>query len=111
MTSERGTEAYGPRWRALLEARWQARLRELTELSLAYHVAIAALDDHIGQTRRERRSLRHRQQMTLTSQASDFEQRRLVDDARYDFPHHLDDQAGYGGGRDGAGRGGPVAAR
>jgi RNA polymerase-binding transcription factor DksA len=27
----------------LLEARWQARLRELTELSLAYHVAIAAL--------------------------------------------------------------------
>jgi DnaK suppressor protein len=42
MTSERGTEAYGPRWRALLEARWQARLRELTELSLAYHVAIAA---------------------------------------------------------------------
>jgi RNA polymerase-binding transcription factor DksA len=42
MTSERGTEAYGPRWRALLEARWQARLRELTELSLAYHVAIAS---------------------------------------------------------------------
>ena len=42
MTSERGTAAYGPRWRALLEARWQVRLRELTELSLAYHVAIAA---------------------------------------------------------------------
>jgi DnaK suppressor protein len=30
-----------PRWRALLEARWQARLRELTELSLAYHAAAA----------------------------------------------------------------------
>jgi RNA polymerase-binding transcription factor DksA len=29
----------GPRWRALLEARWQARLEELTELSLAYHAA------------------------------------------------------------------------
>ena len=29
----------GPRWRALLEARWQARLKELTELSLAYHGA------------------------------------------------------------------------
>jgi RNA polymerase-binding transcription factor DksA len=29
----------GPRWRALLEARWQARLTELTELSLAYHAA------------------------------------------------------------------------
>ena len=45
MTSEQGTGARGPRgprWRALLEARWQARLRELTELSLAYHVAIAA---------------------------------------------------------------------
>ena len=42
MTSEQGTGARGPRWRALLEAHWQARLRELTELSLAYHVAIAA---------------------------------------------------------------------
>ena len=29
----------GPHWRALLEARWQARLREITELSLAYHAA------------------------------------------------------------------------
>ena len=42
MTSELPGEARGPRWRALLEARWQARLRELTELSLAYHVAVAA---------------------------------------------------------------------
>jgi len=31
-----------PRWRALLEARWQARLRDVTELSLAYHAAAAA---------------------------------------------------------------------
>lgn len=30
-----------PQWRALLEARWQARLRELTELALAYHTADA----------------------------------------------------------------------
>ena len=29
----------GPRRRALLEARWQARLEELTQLSLAYHAA------------------------------------------------------------------------
>jgi len=36
-------ELGGPRWRALLEARWQVRLRELTELSLAYHVAVAAV--------------------------------------------------------------------
>ena len=42
MTSELRSEARGPRWRALLEARWQARLRELTELSLAYQVAVAA---------------------------------------------------------------------
>jgi RNA polymerase-binding transcription factor DksA len=34
-------ETYGPQWRALLEARWQAQLREVTELSLAYHVAAA----------------------------------------------------------------------
>lgn len=35
------TERTMPQWRALLEARWQARLRELTELSLAYHAAAA----------------------------------------------------------------------
>jgi RNA polymerase-binding transcription factor DksA len=45
MTAEQGPGARGPRWRALLEARWQARLGELTELSLAYHVAIAAAPD------------------------------------------------------------------
>lgn len=43
MTSELPGDARGPRWRALLEARWQVRLRELTELSLAYHVAVAAV--------------------------------------------------------------------
>jgi RNA polymerase-binding transcription factor DksA len=35
----------GPRWRALLEARWQDRLTELTELSLAYHAAAEAIVD------------------------------------------------------------------
>ena len=34
--------ARAPRWRSLLEARWQARLQEVTELSLAYHDAAAA---------------------------------------------------------------------
>jgi DnaK suppressor protein len=29
----------GPHWRALLEARWRARLQEVTELSMAYAVA------------------------------------------------------------------------
>ena len=32
----------GPRWRALLEARWQDGVREVTELSLAYHAAAAS---------------------------------------------------------------------
>ena len=36
---EWAARADGPQWRALLEARWQARLKELTELSLAYHGA------------------------------------------------------------------------
>ena len=34
--------AGGPRWRALLEMRWRARLQEVTELALAYHDAAAA---------------------------------------------------------------------
>jgi RNA polymerase-binding transcription factor DksA len=42
MTRELPAGTRGPHWRALLEARWQARLREVTELSLAYHVAAAA---------------------------------------------------------------------
>jgi RNA polymerase-binding transcription factor DksA len=29
----------GPRWRALLEARWRDRLQEVTELSVAFHEA------------------------------------------------------------------------
>jgi RNA polymerase-binding transcription factor DksA len=33
----------GPKWRALLETRWQARLEELTERSLAYHAAVEAV--------------------------------------------------------------------
>src|SRR6266853_658122 len=42
MTRELPAGTRGPHWRALLEARWQARLREVTELSLAYHVAASA---------------------------------------------------------------------
>ena len=46
-TEERSTATTpvldGPQWRALLEARWQARLEELTELSLAYHAAADAV--------------------------------------------------------------------
>ena len=48
VTSEQGTGTPAPRWRALLEDRWQARVQEVTELSLAYHVAAAAVPDDIG---------------------------------------------------------------
>jgi RNA polymerase-binding transcription factor DksA len=48
VTSEQGTGTPGPRWRALLEDRWQAHVQEVTELSLAYHVAAAAVSDDIG---------------------------------------------------------------
>jgi DnaK suppressor protein len=48
MTGERSAETPGPRWRALLEARWQAYVQEVTELSLAYHVAAAAVPDGTG---------------------------------------------------------------
>jgi RNA polymerase-binding transcription factor DksA len=43
MTAEHAAATRGPRWRALLEARWQTRVQEVTELSLAYHVAAAAV--------------------------------------------------------------------
>jgi DnaK suppressor protein len=48
MTGGQSAGAPGPRWRALLEARWQAHVQEVTELSLAYHVAAAAVCDDIG---------------------------------------------------------------
>jgi DnaK suppressor protein len=46
--------ADGPRWRALLEARWQERLEEVTELSLAYHGAAASGPDGSGDRARHR---------------------------------------------------------
>ncbi len=48
MTGKPAAGTRGPRWRALLEARWQARVREVTELSLAYHVAAAATPGGTG---------------------------------------------------------------
>ena len=48
MTAEQDAGARGPQWRALLEARWQARVREVTELSLAYHVAAASDEGGAG---------------------------------------------------------------
>ena len=48
MTGGQSAGGPGPRWRALLEARWQTHVQEVTELSLAYHVAAAAVSDDIG---------------------------------------------------------------
>jgi RNA polymerase-binding transcription factor DksA len=48
MTAEHSAGTPGPRWRARLEARWQAYVQEVTELSLAYHVAAAAVPDGTG---------------------------------------------------------------
>ena len=48
MTADQAAGPRSPRWRALLEARWQARVREVTELSLAYHVAAAAVPGGTG---------------------------------------------------------------
>ena len=48
MTAEPAAGIRGPLWRALLEARWQARVREVTELSLAYHVAAADVPGGTG---------------------------------------------------------------
>jgi DnaK suppressor protein len=50
----------GPRWRALLEARWKARLQEVTELSLAYHGAAEGGPDGNGDDQRETQRLLRR---------------------------------------------------
>ena len=47
-TGKQSAGTPGPRWRALLEARWQTYVQEVTELSLAYHVAAAAGPDGTG---------------------------------------------------------------
>jgi RNA polymerase-binding transcription factor DksA len=62
--------AAGARWRALLETRWQARLREVTELALAYHEAAAAGGRGTGgggDDRLQLQRLRRLQRRTVTS--------------------------------------------
>jgi RNA polymerase-binding transcription factor DksA len=59
----------GPRWRAILEARWRVRLQEVTELSLAYHAATAdGLDDRSAR-RLLRRAVAARQRLADTEDA------------------------------------------
>ena len=62
--------AGGPRWRALLEMRWRARLQEVTELALAYHEAAAAGGRGTGgggDDRLQLQRLRRLQRRTVTS--------------------------------------------
>lgn len=47
----------GPHWRAILEKRWRDRVQEITELSLAYHGAVAGAPDG-SDDKRARRLLR-----------------------------------------------------
>ena len=62
----------GPRWRAVLEARWRDRLQEVTELSLAYHrVAADALDGIEDKQARRllRRAIAARRRLADTEEA------------------------------------------
>ena len=64
--------ADGPRWRAILEARWRDRLQEVTELSLAYHIAVGdSLDGSSDKGARQlvRRTVAARQRLADTEDA------------------------------------------
>jgi len=59
--------AGGPRWRALLEMRWRARLQEVTELALAYQEAAAAGGRGAGANGDGRLQAQRLQRRTVTS--------------------------------------------
>lgn len=64
----------GPRWRAILEARWRDQVQEVTELSLAYHGAAGdapdgGADKHARQL--VRRTVAARQRLADTEDALD----------------------------------------
>jgi DnaK suppressor protein len=62
-------EGSGPRWRAILEARWRIRLQELTELSLAYHAAAADDPEDTRARRLLHRAVAARQRLADTEEA------------------------------------------
>jgi RNA polymerase-binding transcription factor DksA len=65
----------GPQWRALLEARWQARLEDLTELSLAYHSAAEAIvDAWVDETVQRQAQLLLRQAVAARRKLADVEE-------------------------------------
>jgi DnaK suppressor protein len=66
---QEGSGTSGPRWRAILEARWRARLQEVTELSLAYHTATADGVDSRHARQLLRRTVAARQLLADTEDA------------------------------------------
>lgn len=58
-----------PRWRVILEARWRARLEEVTELSLAYHTATSDEADDRRARRLLHRAVAARQRLADTEDA------------------------------------------
>lgn len=58
-----------PRWRDLLETRWRARVREVTELSLAYHAAAESAGDPIEAKRLLHRTVDVRRDLADTEEA------------------------------------------
>jgi DnaK suppressor protein len=59
----------GPLWRAYLEARWQARVEEITELSLAYHGTAENGDDEQEARRLLRRTVTARRKLADIEEA------------------------------------------
>jgi RNA polymerase-binding transcription factor DksA len=59
----------GPRWRAILEARWRIRLAEVTELSMAYHGAASGSTEDEQARRLLHRAVAARQRLADTEDA------------------------------------------
>lgn len=63
----------GPYWRALLESRWRARLREVTELSLAYHAATGEPGDSGDRTAQREAQMLLNRAVTARRKLADVE--------------------------------------
>jgi RNA polymerase-binding transcription factor DksA len=70
--SPRGLELDAARWQVVLEARWRARLHELTELCVAFHDAAAetlAPQPHLSLRHLTRRAVHARQALAESDAA------------------------------------------
>jgi DnaK suppressor protein len=72
-----------PRWRGLLEAQWQARLREVTELALAYHDTAERAPGRDDRTAPQLRRLMQRAVAARRALADTEEALRRVSAGRY----------------------------